>query len=588
MSRGQSAGGRRPSMSCRGFSRPASATGALLVALVGVFSGCSGRVSGASAGSDAGTAPGLTARAGATNDDEPDSTQPDGVGGASFAEPSPNDEEPEPSNADGGGEVTPDDDVMGPDAPGSEPSAGPFDAREFSRLTRAELAATLRAAFDLEVDVEMIPVDGRVGVYTSNALVSPDPVHPYLLLAEDIAQQLVPARLPACESVEAESCLREALVPSLERLYRRPLHDAEITAWARMIEQLQEEEASAEEATRAVLASALVSPDFLFRAGPSSGADAEGRRLAERLGYALLDAPPDEELLSAGSLLQLQAQVDRIASDPRAVAVVARFVAQWLDLDTDLRLEDSGFAESAAYQEWLTLIEDALQNDVPISELLAGDWGFVHRDNLEAYGLEDFDAEGDDVMRVQWPADSNRRGVLAQELLASSTRHPDSSRRPIFRGLLVRRSLLCNEIPAPSAELVNLAGEVSDRTVDTRCATCHRLIDPIGRTFASLDSDHEGPVLGADLMASGELDGSYDDLASLLEAVAASREFAECFSRNWLGFFLERPLDDVDQAWVTRLADSVQAGGGLTAIIEQTVAKLEASSATLEPWCAGE
>src|SRR5690606_10579398 len=119
-------------------------------------------------------------------------------------------------------------------------------------------------------------------------------------------------------------------------------------------------------------------------------------------------------------------------------------------------------------------------------------------------------------------------------LIAASSRHPDLTRRPIFRGLLVRRALLCDEIPAPSADLVALAAEVGDRTEDPRCAGCHQLIDPIGYAFGTLDADIDDAPQSAEIIGHPELAGTYDSLPALLDAIASSRIFAECFAEHWL------------------------------------------------------
>src|SRR5690606_11709395 len=129
---------------------------------------------------------------------------------------------------------------------------------------------------------------------------------------------------------------------------------------------------------------------------------------------------------------------------------------------------------------------------------------------------------------LPWPEESARRGVLGQELFAAATRHPDASRRPIFRGLLIRESLLCDTIPPPTAELVALAGEVGERTSDPRCAGCHRLIDPIGAALAAWDDENDAPP--AELISHPELEGTYASVPELLAAVAQSEAFAECFA----------------------------------------------------------
>lgn len=462
---------------------------------------------------------------------------------------------------------------------------------ELSRLTQVEYAATVRQALGVDPDLSLIPVDGRVGPFTSNAGTSPDPVHPYLLAGEDVAAEVIPNRMPACEGAAVAECVRTNYRVPFERLYRRPLTDAELTRWSTMIVDLEAAGVPALDATRAMLSGVLLHPDFLFRSSLAGGdAFTNTRRLAERLSFALWDAPPDEQLETAavGAPADLAAEASRLSGDPRATAVVARFVAQWLHVDTDLRLANPAFEASPRFREWLAFVEDALANDVPVTALITGRSGFVHRDNLDAYGLSPADVSGAaDVVLVTWPTDSPRRGALGQDLIADATRHPDVSRRPIFRGRLVRASLLCDTIPPPSAALLALAGEVSDRTTDPRCASCHTRMDPIGRAFAALDPDHEGGTIPAEVLSHRELEGTYANVPALLEAVSTSRAFAECFARHWLAFFLEQPLADADDAWVAQLADAVQAGVSLRGVVEQTMTTLEALSFEVTPWCEG-
>jgi hypothetical protein len=494
-----------------------------------------------------------------------------------------------PANSGGKGPVSP---SSGGGA--GDPSVGmPGGASEpFARLTRAEYRATIASAFDIAPDPSLIPVDGRVGPYTSNADQPTDPVHPYLLLAEDMAQALVPAVLPECGGSGGVACLRDAYGAGLERLFRRPLTDTEFERLATLIRELTEQGVSATDATRAMLSAALASPDFLFRAAAAGGSAARSRRLAERISYALWDAPPDEELLFAleGSTAELGARLGaeakRLARDSRAVPAAARFVAQWLHVDTDARLEDTAFESSPRFRELLAFVEDALENAVPVRDFVAGERGFVHRDNRAAYGLDQAGG-GDEIAAVTWGADSPRRGVISEELFADATRHPDKSRRVIFRGRLVRSSLLCDVIPAPAPELVAAASEVGDRTTDARCSSCHLLMDPIGKAFAAFDLDDPSGGGPAEIRSHPELAGSYPDLPSLFEAVATSRAFAECFAKNWLSFFLEQPLASADPVWIDAIADAVQAGASLPEVAESTARALEAGSAQVAPMCEG-
>lgn len=480
----------------------------------------------------------------------------------------------------------------GGQATDEDPAPEPFGS-VFARLTRNEYRATVQSALGVTPDVNQLPEDGRLGPFTSNASASTDPVHPYMLAAEELAASLIPSSFAACGADQAVDCITDEYASALEALYRRPLTAAELETAARMVVDQVAQGASAQDATRAMLAAALMSPDFLFRTPPTAAGEApEQRRAADQLSFTLWDAPPDETLASLPASADqsgLEGEAVRLLQDERATPVVARFIAQWLDVDTDLRLESDSFAESAAYSEWLSLTAYNIENDVPIAELLTSSRGFVHRENAETYALDEVDADSDDpVAIVQWGEDSPRRGVLAQDLLAASSRHPDLTRRPIFRGLLVRRALLCDEIPAPSADLVALAGEVGDRTQDPRCGGCHQLIDPIGYAFGALDADIDDAPTSAEIIGHAELAGTYDSLPALLEAIAGSRAFAECFAEHWLEFFLERPASELDEGSIAEIADLVAAGAGFGAVVQQSTTQLLLGEQTTQPWCEGQ
>src|SRR5688572_21084261 len=184
---------------------------------------------------------------------------------------------------------------------GSAGSGGPAaEARPgYARLTRAEYRTTVEQAFGLDPDVSLVPVDGRVGPFTSNTTVSPDPVHPYLLAGEDLALALVPEELPACTGTDVAACVRDNYRAPLERLFRRSLSDDELTRWSSLVSDLRTAGVTAENATRALVSAALLSPDFLFRATPLADDAARARALVEHLSYALWDAPPDATLADA-------------------------------------------------------------------------------------------------------------------------------------------------------------------------------------------------------------------------------------------------------------------------------------------------
>lgn len=460
----------------------------------------------------------------------------------------------------------------------------------FARLTREEYWQTVWVALGADVDVQAIPADGRVGAFTSNATQPMDPVHPFLVASEELARDLVPAVFPACEPERAQECVSESFRGALEALYRRSVSEAELEPFAQIVVEVTEAGASPEEATRAMLSAALLSPDFLFRTSASAaGADPRGRQRADHVSYALWDAPPDAEL-STSAMEALPEQAVRLSKSPQAVAVFARFLAQWLHVDTDVRLLDPGFDASPDFLELLAFAGEVLQDDRPIADFMASGAGLVHRDNLEAYGMIEDAPEFEDgqVVRVEWSESSGRFGLLGQELFASTTRHPDPSRRAIFRGALFWDSLVCLPVQAPPPGFVDLNDDVSSRLEDSRCMGCHQRLEPVGGLFAGFDRDVELQPGPATLDLPLELAGTYGDLPALLSAVAASRAFADCFARHWLAFFLERPLEEVDDAWVAELGAQVQGGASFSEVVEHTVAGFMGRSEATMPWCEGE
>ncbi|HVT09205.1 MAG TPA: DUF1588 domain-containing protein [Polyangia bacterium] len=471
--------------------------------------------------------------------------------------------------------------------------AGELDV-PYTRLTRVEYQATVQAAFSVTPDVSGIPNDSRIGPFTSN-VGSPDPAQEFLLASEDLAAQIVPAKLPTCTGATAATCVKTNYQAPIERLYRRSLTAAEVTSLANMISPLEAAGVTSQDATRAMLVSALLSADFLFRSAPLAGDAARGRRLSEHLGYALWDAPPDATLVAAGAVTpsqlgaSLKEQALRLGADARAVPVLARFLAQWLRVDTDDKLDDPNlsFATSPLYAELLAFVQNALTKNVPVKSFVNGTQGFIQKNNFAAYAMSPVSSSAN-VVPVTWTASSVRRGILGEEVFMDATRNPDPGRRPIFRGHLVRSSLLCQPIASPPAELVALNTEVTDRTTDTRCAACHSLMDPIGKAFAPNDLDNTIGTPAPVVNGSGEVSGSFEDLPSLMDAIAGSQAYADCFSRNLLAFFLEQDPDLVDAASIGDVSAVVKSGGSLADAIGQAVVSLEKRSQSSTPWCTGQ
>jgi hypothetical protein len=460
----------------------------------------------------------------------------------------------------------------------------------YTRLTRDEYRATIKAAFGVDAPVSGIPNDEHIGPFTAN-VASPDPAQQFLLASEDLAAELVPAKFPVCAAAAAVNCIQGSYQAAIERLYRRPLSQAELTNLAGIITSAESTGLSSQEATRLMLVSTLLSPSFMFRASPISGDGVRARRLSEHIGYALWDEPPDLALVAASKVAaaelgaSLKEQAIRLGTDAKAVPVLARFLAQWLGVDLDAKLTDPNleFEKSPLYAELLAVTKSALTSSKTVKSFVNGNDGFIQKDAFASYGMQPV-ASSSDVVQVNWDA-SPRRGLLGQELFMDATRNPIADRREIYRGHVVRSNLLCQVIPSPPPNAVDLADSVPDRTKDARCTGCHSLMDPIGRAFAPFDKDNTFGAPAPVVNGEGEISGAFASLPAMLDQIASSQAYADCFARNLLAFFLEQAPESADAAAVADVAAIVKRGGSLADAVVQAVVSLEERSQSTTPWC---
>lgn len=296
------------------------------------------------------------------------------------------------------------------------------------------------------------------------------------------------------------------------RAFRRPLSDAEIHA---LSELLLDWAAGAGDflagATVAVEA-ILQSPHFLFVALQGPEGQYTQFLTASRLSYALRDTLPDRELfnLAARGEVQSRGEVERVArqmlSGQAAHQVFDRFLAQWMRFD---RLRDSvkdrnryrdyGREVTASMaEESRRLFRHLVWNDVDFRQFFTADYTFVDDFLTAVYDMPDPEAP---FAKTPYPEQSMRGGILGHGTFLAQTGKPQST-SPTERGLFVREHFLCQTIPPPppgvdaSLPPLVLGGEpVTARQTMTEihasqesCASCHRLVDPIGFGFEHFDT----------------------------------------------------------------------------------------------------
>ena len=135
---------------------------------------------------------------------------------------------------------------------------------------------------------------------------------------------------------------REVLTRLLRRGYRRPPTKNEVEQLTQFVASVQAAGASWEAGIQAAIKVILCSPKFLFRLElddrprGSEPYPIDAFQLASRLSYFLWSSMPDDELLELAEKEQLTAnlesQVKRMLTDPKASELGSNFGTQWLQI----------------------------------------------------------------------------------------------------------------------------------------------------------------------------------------------------------------------------------------------------------------
>ena len=127
------------------------------------------------------------------------------------------------------------------------------------------------------------------------------------------------------------------------------------------------------------------------------------------------------------------------------------------------------------------------------ADLYTANWTVANDVLAKQYGLAG--VQGADFRVVTYP-DGLRAGVLGHGSILGATGLSDQT-SPIRRGLMVRRRLLCQELPPPPPNAggvpkVDPTATTRDRfaqhTANPACRSCHQYIDSVGFGFERFDT----------------------------------------------------------------------------------------------------
>lgn len=450
------------------------------------------------------------------------------------------------------------------------------------RLNRAEYNNTLRDLLGTsQRPGDSLPQDEVVrGMDTVGRALSFALVH--LEIMEGKTQELLdelfalPAndsrrtRVLSCEaSAEDAACTRQILSTLARRAYRRPVTEQEVDALVALVERAQADGNGFEASLKAGMQAVLLSPHFIYRVEVGSDpAATEAERLsphelATRLSYFLWSTMPDDQLAQAADEGRfadeagVQAELDRMLADPKAVALTENFAGQWLPIRRLATITPDparfpSFDESlrlAAAQETVRFFEALVADDLPLTALLSADFTFVNGRLAQHYGIDG--VSGEAFVRVS-TAGTPRVGLLTQASFLMATSPPNRT-SPVKRGIWVLEQLLCsppppvpNELDVPPLELpedATVRQTLEAHRVNPGCASCHTIIDPLGLGFENFDAigAYRTTENGHTVDASGVLEGvPFDGAHELVERLIEDERLAGCIAQQLLTYAVGR------------------------------------------------
>lgn len=382
-----------------------------------------------------------------------------------------------------------------------------------------------------------------------------------------------------------EASARQILSRIARLAYRRAIDKSDIDRLMGFYKEHAQEKGF-EAGIEAALGAILTSPHFLLKI-ERDPPDAESGQaytisdfeLASRLSFFLWASIPDDELLDAaerGELRRpnlLEEQVHRMLADDKAQTLATNFASQWLhlrNLDSitpDARLYPD-FGENlrrAMRQETELLFMDMVANDRSIVSLLEADHTFLNERLAKHYGIPH--VYGSRFRKVDLPEGSERGGLLRHGSVLTVTSYATRT-SPVIRGNWVLENILGTPTPPPPDDVPTLESIIgSDLTPrqrlvmhreDPACASCHRLMDPIGFSLEQFDAvgrwremEEGAPVDAAGGLPSGE---RFSGVAGL-EAGLVQRPdlFVDTFAEKLLIYAVARGVEYYDRPALRRI-----------------------------------
>ncbi|MCB9641247.1 MAG: DUF1592 domain-containing protein [Myxococcales bacterium] len=474
------------------------------------------------------------------------------------------------------------------------------------RLTPVQIAYSIEDAFGANIKIPAFSLsEKRIGGFGNNADSSGLGGVDITALVQQFGEVSVEVLAKVqdwkdCAAAQTDDCVKTLIADYGQKLWRRPLVQAEKDKLLQGFQTLSTEE-DRSTGLEYVIERILMSANFLFRSeyGQEDTSQAGMRRLtsyevATFLSFFLWQSIPDQALMDAAAKdeLKTSTQVDqhvqRMLKDERAKRGLIEFFNDWLQLqriftqekDTTQYPEMTDALRQQLYKSsQLYLAELVWTQKADLKTVFLSKEAFVNADIAKLY--QGVQATGTDLQKVTLDG-SRRAGILTSPtyLIAHSGK---SSTGFVHRGVFFLEQLACRPIPAAPAGAVE-AGKAKLKDVDLTkltqreiqqihgadpsCNFCHKIIDPAGAAFEIFDPmgrfrlNEKGLPIDASgkLEDFGDMQPSFKNALELSNNLAQSQHFQQCFTMKLYTHSWGRPPEGERNCALAHTYDGLQKG----------------------------
>ncbi|HYV07747.1 MAG TPA: DUF1592 domain-containing protein [Blastocatellia bacterium] len=463
------------------------------------------------------------------------------------------------------------------------------------RLTESQYRHTIADVFgsQIKMNARFEPEkreEGLLAIGSAELSLTSSGFEQYFALAGSISDQVLGdkqrAAAVACKPADPtqpdDACARQFIETYGERLFRRPLKEAETVARLKTASIGAKQSGDFYAGLKLALTSLLVAPEFLFRVETAEPDPSNPRQYrldaytkAARVSFLLWDSAPDHELLGAArsgaihSEAGLNQQLMRLTSSPRFEDGVRAFFTDMLQLDGFENLVkdpaiypkfNQSISDSAKEQTLRTTIDLLVAKNADYRDLFTSNATFINRPLASVYRVPF--ASSSEWAPFTFPQSSERAGILTQIAFLALFSHPGTS-SPTKRGIKLYEIFMCEATPEPPPDVDfskvrdstkgTVRGRLLDHMNNIGCAGCHRRTDPPGLALEHFDglgqlrtTENDAPIDVSVEIRKMKLEGAQ----GLGKFLHDDPRVPACLVRNIYAYGVGRKIDEQDEKFL--------------------------------------